>query len=328
MKRLLEGISIYVSSSPFSPILGLVRSILALSLLLTLAFNSTSTLFKPVSGRKEIIDCSGDNHLTILCILNPNNYDSLIIMKFVTIILLIIIMVGYFPQVLGIIHFYIAYSVQHTMSIVGGGEQMKKILMNVLITVILISFVLPNNKVKAFSVNNYSGEELFEGIFFGYGEVGKQLPELWEDTEFKNLKLTKGFEDRVHSLENQLKIKDKNYFVKFKNDIISGNHIKIENQFNKINKDITIIGEKYLDDNSQEYGNRALKPGFVLVLAYAYVGATHIAGAAILTAVAVGHYAVVGTKVAVKGKSRSAVVENGWSQEKYINLIADRFKHE
>lgn len=123
MKRLLKSIFIYVSSSPFSPILGLVRSILALSLLLTLVFNSTSTLFKPVSGRKDIIDCSGDNHLTIFCILNPNNYDSLIMMKFVAIILLIIIMIGYFPQVLGIIHFYIAYSVQHTMSIVDGGEQ-------------------------------------------------------------------------------------------------------------------------------------------------------------------------------------------------------------
>lgn len=205
---------------------------------------------------------------------------------------------------------------------------MKKIFTRILTVVILISFVLPNNKTKAFSVHNYSGEELFEGIFFGYGEVGKQFPELWENTDFKNLKLTKGFESRVHSLENQLKDKDKKYFIKFKNDIISGNHIKIENQFNKVNEDITTLGERYLNDNSQEYESRALKPGFVMVLAYSYVGATHIAGAVVLTAVAVGHYAVIGTKVAVKGKSRSAVAENGLSQEKYINLIADRLKYD
>lgn len=123
MKKLLESISIFISSSPFTPILGLVRSILAFSLLLTLAFNSTSTLFKPVSGRKDIIDCSGINHVTTFCILNSNDYGSLMAMKVVTIILLIIIMIGYLPQVLGIIHFYIAYSVQHTMSVVDGGKQ-------------------------------------------------------------------------------------------------------------------------------------------------------------------------------------------------------------
>ncbi|HCW3604263.1 TPA: hypothetical protein OXJ23_002853, partial [Staphylococcus aureus] len=49
----------------------------------------------------------------------------------------------------------------------------------------------PDTQAKNFNSNKYTGEQLFEGIFFGMGTIGKQFPEVWEQTEFKNLKISK-----------------------------------------------------------------------------------------------------------------------------------------
>ncbi|EJA1938815.1 TPA: hypothetical protein I1641_001640 [Staphylococcus pseudintermedius] len=200
---------------------------------------------------------------------------------------------------------------------------MRKIVINLIVMVILVSFLSPSSRAEGFNSNDYTGEQLFEGIFFGYGEVGKQFPELWEQTEFKDFKLQEGFVDRVHKLENDLKKIDKDYFVKFKKDTTSGDRLKIKKQFEKINKDVTKIGEEELSRGNDTI-NYAIKPGFVVALAYAYVGATHIAAAAVLTVVAAGNTAIVGNKVKVYGLRSSESESGTLSQEEYIDLIAQR----
>ncbi|WP_445194358.1 hypothetical protein [Staphylococcus xylosus] len=198
---------------------------------------------------------------------------------------------------------------------------MKKIVLCLISLVLVLTFTIPNAQASNFDGKNYTGEQLFEGIFFGYGEVGKQFNELWEKTEFKNFKLQEGFTDRVHNLENKLKQREDNYFVKFKQSVTSGNRLKIQQQFKKVNDDITEIGEEEMKqkDGKTTY---AIKPGFVAILAWSYVGATHIAAAVVLTVVAAGNYAVVGNKV--YGVRSVETISEGLSQDEYIDLIAKR----
>lgn len=201
---------------------------------------------------------------------------------------------------------------------------MKKIFTLILASVMLISAItLLPSKVSAeeFNSKDYSGEDLFRGILFGYGDVGKQFPELWEETDFKNLKVEEEFIDGVKELESKLKEKDSEYFVKFKDNITSGDRLKIKSQIEKINKDVTILGKEYekeMEDSSEkEIQQAGIKPGFVVLLAYSYVGATHIAAAAVLTVVVAGHK--IYPKLAPNESGQS-----GLSEDKYIDLIAKK----
>lgn len=60
--------------------------------------------------------------------------------------------------------------------------QLKKIVLCLISLVLVLTFTIPNAQASNFNEKNYTGEQLFEGIFFGYGEVGKQFNELWEKT--------------------------------------------------------------------------------------------------------------------------------------------------
>lgn len=127
MKNTINDLYNKLKISPFSPMLGLVRSIIAFSLLLTLITNSSNTLFKPTSSDTSIINCSYKEY-TMFCLMSHENYFNISITKYIVIVCLILIIIGYLPQLMGIIHFYIAYSVQNTMTIIDGGEQVAMVM--------------------------------------------------------------------------------------------------------------------------------------------------------------------------------------------------------
>lgn len=122
--------------SPFTNVYGLARSLLALGTLVTLLFNDINTLFKPVAGVTEYPYCStGINSISVFCIAS-NTYLSEI--KIVTIILLIIIMSGWRPRITGLIHWWIAFSVQNSMTTLDGGDQVTAVLTFLLIPMTLV----------------------------------------------------------------------------------------------------------------------------------------------------------------------------------------------
>ncbi|MFQ3709296.1 hypothetical protein ABLV89_05745 [Staphylococcus equorum] len=197
---------------------------------------------------------------------------------------------------------------------------MKKLISYILVIVFFITYTLPSENVEAKSSRSYTGEQLFEGIYFGYGEIGRKFPEIWEKNEHKNLIYNKEFLEDIKDIKNQLKKNDSNYFKKFKEKVTGGNQINIEEQLNKTNNDIIQIVRNY-QNIEESIGPRGLKPGFVVAAVYSYVGATHILVAAALS------FVVVGTRVYIKTKGRSAdnvMIDEGLSQEQYINLIAER----
>ena len=103
----------------WSPIMGLVRSILALSTLLTLSTTATSGLFATGSGRGKAPYCDSIQSMGIFC-LQPNNLG---VLKVICIIILLFTIIGFFPQIFGILHFWVAFSVNTGISIPDGGDQ-------------------------------------------------------------------------------------------------------------------------------------------------------------------------------------------------------------
>ncbi|HCW3604255.1 TPA: hypothetical protein ACU2IW_002641, partial [Staphylococcus aureus] len=121
----------------------------------------------------------------------------------------------------------------------------------------------------------------------------------------------------------KLKNNDKKYFYKFKKAILSKDRLKIQKQLKKTTDDIIKISEKENKgkDNVTTY---AIKPGFAAVVAWSYVGATHIAAAALVTFAAVGNFAVITNKFKVKKSVAYKDEVSELSQEEYINFIAER----
>ncbi|SMO70113.1 hypothetical protein [Melghirimyces algeriensis] len=60
---------------------------------------------------------------------------------------------------------------------------MKKVLLSMLSLILIFTVILGN---IASAEKKYSGEELFKGFVFAQGEVGKMLPELFNQSMVKN----------------------------------------------------------------------------------------------------------------------------------------------
>lgn len=103
----------------WSPLVGLVRTLTAVGTLITLCFTSTDALFRPVAGQGEYPQCASVNSLGIFCLGN----DQLSLMKFICILALLLVISGFLPQVTGVLHFWVAFSVNNAIAIPDGGDQ-------------------------------------------------------------------------------------------------------------------------------------------------------------------------------------------------------------
>lgn len=196
---------------------------------------------------------------------------------------------------------------------------MKKVLSLLAIFTLVVSIfsTIPVNNVQSKELKDYSGEELFEGVIFGYGEVAKLFPEMWEESLLNDFTYTDEQVQKIKEIESELKQVDPDFFTKFKEGIQSGDHVVIEETIQKTEESLIKVFEDEVKQASSDKKMRAMatKPGFVIALAYSYVGATHIAAAFVMTVVAVG------TKFVGPSSVES---DNLLAREQYIDLIAER----
>lgn len=116
----------------FTNKLGLVRSILALSLLLTLCLNSTETLF-PKEYLNYIYGNTFWDKINFFLI-----FEDIWIARLISIIILTIVIFGFYPKITGVFHWWISFSFFNSCLIVEGGDQILSILTFLLIPITVL----------------------------------------------------------------------------------------------------------------------------------------------------------------------------------------------
>ena len=139
---------------------GLARTLLALSLMLTLLVNPAHYFFRPAAGIPDYPLCT--NNLSLFCLV-PRDYFFLELVKWIFILLLMVVASGWRPRFTGLIHFYIAFSFHSSAVSLDGGEQV-----NVVLTLLLLPITLTDKRKwhweKVSSIDSTSTYALFAYI--------------------------------------------------------------------------------------------------------------------------------------------------------------------
>ncbi|MFC0187224.1 sporulation-delaying protein SdpB family protein [Fictibacillus aquaticus] len=120
--------------NPWTNVYGLARSIIAFSSMLTLIVNKPELLFKPSSASTNFPIC--ETGYSAFCFAQ-NDYFYLNIIRWVCVLILALVVIGWRPRVTGILHWYVAYSMQASLVVIDGGEQAASVIAFLLIPVTL-----------------------------------------------------------------------------------------------------------------------------------------------------------------------------------------------
>jgi hypothetical protein len=88
---------------------------------------------------------------------------------------------------------------------------------------LLISCTSSNKDINT-KKKDFSGEELYVGIYFGYGAFSKDI------IQFNNRSIKKNFELKIDQLIKEIKRNDSLFFITFKANLSSAKHQLIENE--------------------------------------------------------------------------------------------------
>lgn len=127
----------YSTLNPWTNVYGVSRSIIAINLLVTLIFTNHNYLFPKIGGSP----------------IKPYNYfyekisifylfqENLNIAVILSIIILLLVIIGFYPQITGFLHWWITYSYMISSVLIEGGDQIASI-----ITLFLIPICLTDNR--------------------------------------------------------------------------------------------------------------------------------------------------------------------------------------
>lgn len=128
---MLKNLNLEIRSfTPFTNVVGLGRTLLALNLILTLATNSPNDLFHP--------------YKTVIFELNRANFFHLFgfnyikLMHVLAIFLLALTASGWRPRITGIIHLWVAWSFSNATAVLDGGDQVAAIIPIYLLPICLL----------------------------------------------------------------------------------------------------------------------------------------------------------------------------------------------
>lgn len=120
-------------------------------------------------------------------------------------------------------------------------------------------FTNENNSNNVFSKSlNYSGEDIFKGIFFAKGEVANLLTNINNSHSYyliNNLSNAESiqYELEIESVINEIRTKNSSFFDDFKNQIESGSHVLINETISEGAKKIfEAYVDKYIANSEKE----------------------------------------------------------------------------
>ena len=120
-------------SRPWTNVVGLARTLLALGTTLTLAFNDTGLLLRPAAGIPDVPRCDGVRQLGAFC-LAPAHLG---VVRWLAVILLLVAASGWRPRITALPHWWIAFSFQANAILIDGGDHVTTILTLLLVPVAL-----------------------------------------------------------------------------------------------------------------------------------------------------------------------------------------------
>jgi antimicrobial peptide system SdpB family protein len=122
------------AGSPWTNVYGTGRSLIALSSALTLAFNQSTTLWRPIAGVAMKPPFCGGRALqkaSLYCVM-PTHLDAA---RWIGVIVLLVVASGWRPRFTALFHWWVAVSFQLTASTLEGGDQAAAVLTLLLIPV-------------------------------------------------------------------------------------------------------------------------------------------------------------------------------------------------
>lgn len=123
------------TNSPFTPVYGLARSVLALGSLITLAFTNIYFYIDKQMLEKAALN---NNSLTRFSLFRVIDFDDQYLVQFLAILILLAVISGYFPKITGILHWWVSWSFNSSAILVDGGDQLAAVLTFLLVPVTLL----------------------------------------------------------------------------------------------------------------------------------------------------------------------------------------------
>ncbi|PJJ48050.1 sporulation-delaying protein SdpB family protein [Hymenobacter chitinivorans] len=120
-------------NSPFGLTFALARALLALSTLLTLAVNTTDTLF-PAS----LLKATPRSYVDSITLYHTLFYQNLVGYKLFALLILAAVISGWRPRITGVLHWWVSYTFFMTSDLVDGGDQINAILCLILVPLTLL----------------------------------------------------------------------------------------------------------------------------------------------------------------------------------------------
>jgi antimicrobial peptide system SdpB family protein len=130
-RRVREAID---SSTPWTNVYGLARTLIALGTLGTLAFSHSTSIFRPAVGIDRVPQCYGLTRGSFFCLFGA---DHLELARWVAVAILTIVAVGWRPRVTGVLHWWVSASLSVSGVLVDGGDQVAQVLTLLLVPVTL-----------------------------------------------------------------------------------------------------------------------------------------------------------------------------------------------
>ncbi len=135
--RYLDALGSWVCAQsmriPWNKNVGLARTVLAAGTLLTLLFNQSSILFRPGSGLDEYPICQSTASINLFCIFSHDLYLA----KAIAITILFTVLIGVYPRVTGVLHWWVSYSFANSAILLDGGDHITAILSALLVPICL-----------------------------------------------------------------------------------------------------------------------------------------------------------------------------------------------
>ncbi|MEM9675250.1 MAG: sporulation-delaying protein SdpB family protein [Bacteroidota bacterium] len=122
-----------ISSTPWTNVYGIGRSLLALGTFLTLAFNDIHILFKPTLISLQVPNVIGIGRFGLFNLMA----DYLLLAQILSVVVLLLVIIGWRPRVTAVLHWYVTASFAAGAATIDGGDHVSTVLTLLMLPVAL-----------------------------------------------------------------------------------------------------------------------------------------------------------------------------------------------